>query len=61
MNELSQAAREARNQYCRDWNAANKEKRAAINRRYWEKRAARIAAERAADQKGAGDDGAGTS
>ena len=42
--KMNDAAREARNQYNREWYAANKEKRAAINKRYWEKRAARLAA-----------------
>lgn len=44
--KMNDAAREARNQYNREWYAANKEKRAAINKRYWEKRAARLAAEK---------------
>lgn len=46
MNELgmSEEARKARNRYNREWSAANKEKRSAINKRYWEKRAARLAA-----------------
>ncbi len=43
---LSDAGREARNQYNREWYAANKEKRAAINKRYWEKRAAKLSVER---------------
>ena len=43
---MTDAGREARNRYNREWYAANKEKRAAINKRYWEKRAAKLAAER---------------
>ena len=57
--ELSQAAREARRRYSRAWNAANKDKRAAINRRYWERRAERDAAAKAAAEQEA-DDGTGT-
>ena len=38
---ITDAGREARNRYNREWYAANKERRAAINKRYWEKRAAR--------------------
>ena len=45
---MTDAGREARNRYNREWYAANKEKRAAINKRYWEKRAAKLAAEKAA-------------
>lgn len=45
---MNDAGREARNRYNREWYAANKEKRAAINKRYWEKRAARLAAEKEA-------------
>lgn len=43
---MTDAGREARNRYNREWYAANKEKRAAINKRYWEKRAAKLAAEK---------------
>lgn len=45
---MSDEAREARNRYNREWSAANKDKRAAINRRYWEKRASRLAFEKEA-------------
>lgn len=45
---MNDAGREARNRYNREWYAANKEKRAAINKRYWEKRAARLATEKEA-------------
>lgn len=46
--KMNDAGREARNRYNREWYAANKEKRAAINKRYWEKRAAKLAAEKEA-------------
>ena len=35
------AAREARNRYYREYRKRNREKINAINRRYWERRAAR--------------------
>ncbi len=47
------AAREERARYQREWRAKHKEQVKAINARYWVKRAARIAQERANDQKGA--------
>ena len=43
---MTDAGRDARNRYNREWYAANKEKRAAINKRYWEKRAAKLASEK---------------
>lgn len=45
---MTNAGREARNRYNREWYAANKEKRAAINKRYWEKRATKLAVEKGA-------------
>ena len=36
---LSNEAREARNQYLREYRAKNKERIKAINKRYWEKKA----------------------
>ena len=41
--KLTDAGREARNQDNREWYAANKEKRAVINKRYWERRAEKLA------------------
>lgn len=42
--EMSEAARLARNAYKRKWNAENKDKVKAANRRYWEKKAQEAAA-----------------
>ena len=41
MSELSQAAREARNEYQRRWRARNREKTREIENRHWEKVAER--------------------
>lgn len=41
--EFSEAARQARNRYAREWRAKNKDSVRASNARYWEKRAAREA------------------
>lgn len=38
-HKLSEAAREARNAYMRDYNKRNPEKRKAYLARYWEKKA----------------------
>lgn len=38
MNELSEEARRAKREYERKWRAENREKVAASNRRYWEKK-----------------------
>jgi hypothetical protein len=38
-NKMSEAAREARNAYKRQWAKANRDKVKAANRRYWEKKA----------------------
>lgn len=43
---LDEEARKARNQYVREWRAANKQKVKEANQRYWAKRAARLAAAR---------------
>ena len=40
MNELEQKAKELQAEYHRKWRAENKEKVAAINKRYWKKKAA---------------------
>lgn len=40
MNNLSEQAREERNAYVRQWRSKNRDKVAATNKRYWEKRAA---------------------
>lgn len=39
VNELSEAARQARNAAQRAWRAKNKDKVREANRRYWEKKA----------------------
>lgn len=39
---ITEIAREAQRKYQREWRAKNKDKVAAINRRYWEKKAAAI-------------------
>lgn len=43
--ELSPQAKEARKQYQKQWRATHKDAIRERNRRYWERRAARIAAE----------------
>ena len=42
---MSEAAREARKQYKREWYARNKEKQREYTARYWERKAAEAAAE----------------
>lgn len=44
--EIKELARQEQNRYHREWNAKNPDRRREINRRYWERRAARLAAER---------------
>lgn len=44
--EKKKQAAEARNAYAREWRAKNKEKVRANNRRYWERKAERAAAEK---------------
>ena len=51
MEKISQQALEARREYQRQWRAKNPEKVKQKNDRYWEKRAARIAAEAQNEQK----------
>lgn len=46
--ELREAALNVRREYQREWRAKNKDKVAANNRRYWEKKALTMAAEREA-------------
>jgi hypothetical protein len=41
MAEMSEAAREARRAYYREWNKNNKEKVQEHQRRYWERKAAK--------------------
>ena len=43
--KLSKAARRIRNEYVRNWRANHTEKVQEANRRYWEKRAARLTAD----------------
>ena len=48
--EIQELVREERSRYAREWRARNKDKVAANNRRYWEKKAlARKAAEQEAN------------
>ena len=49
--ELSKQALDARREYQRQWRAANPDKVRERNRRYWERRAARMAAEAQDEQK----------
>lgn len=39
--ELTAEARAAKNEYMKQWRAKNKDRVRAINRRYWERRAAK--------------------
>ena len=50
MNNLNEMARIERNRDQREWNAKHKEQKAAANRKYWEKRASKLAAEKVAEQ-----------
>lgn len=43
---LSEEARVARNKYIREWREHNKDRVRETNRRYWERRAAKMAAEK---------------
>ncbi len=43
---LSEEARAARNQYIKEWRANNKDRVRETNRKYWERRAAKQAAEK---------------
>ena len=43
---LSEKARAARNQYVREWRANHKDRVRETNRKYWERRAAKQAAEK---------------
>lgn len=49
---IAEIAREAQRKYQREWRAKNKDKVAAINRRYWQKKAAAIVEQ----QKGQNDE-----
>ena len=44
--KLKELARQERNRYAREWRARNKERVRETNRRYWEKKAAKQAAEK---------------
>lgn len=48
---MSEAAKAAQKEYQKKWRAKNREKVAAINQRYWEKKAAAIAAEQSNGEK----------
>ena len=50
--ELREAAAKARREYQREWRRKNRDKVAANNRRYWEKKALAMAAEREANRDG---------
>ncbi len=43
MNELSEQAKAAQRAYYKEWRAKNKDRVREKNRRYWEKRAAKVA------------------
>lgn len=43
---MSNEAKEAKNQYHREYYRTHKEQKQAANRRYWERRAARLRAEK---------------
>ena len=45
---MTETARELRNKYVREWNAKNKDKVKATQKRYWEKKAAQAAQAQAA-------------
>lgn len=47
MNDLNDAAKEARREYKREWNRKNPDKVRAAQKRYWEKRAQQIEAAKA--------------
>ncbi len=47
--DKNDAARLERNRYMREYRAKNKDKVKAMNKKYWEKRAERNAAEKEAD------------
>ena len=51
MENLSQQALEARREYQRQWRKKNPDKVRERNRNYWERRAARMAAEAQDEQK----------
>jgi len=51
--ELSEEAKRLRREYNREWARQNKDKKNAINRAYWERKAARLAEQ----QKGGVSDG----
>lgn len=51
--ELSEEAKRLRREYNREWARQNKDKKNAINRAYWERKAARLADQ----QKGGVTDG----
>ena len=44
---MSEAAKKLRSQYNREWAKKNRERKNAINRAYWERKAARMVAEQA--------------
>jgi len=53
---LSEEARVARNQYVKEWRANNKDRVREANRKYWERRAAKLAAERGGEDYAAADE-----
>ena len=56
-NEVRELARQERNRYSREWRAKNKDRVRETNRKYWERRAAKLAAsERGEDHAAADED-----
>lgn len=49
-NSISEAAKEARNAYLREWRKKNPERVKAIEARYWEKKAEKAMQEAAKDE-----------
>ena len=49
--KMSEAARKAQNEYLREWRKRNPDKARAINRRYWQRRAERLAKEKEANHE----------
>ena len=48
---MTDKAREARNQYAREWRAKNRDRVREINRRYWEKKACEASREATEERK----------
>lgn len=48
---MDEMAREAQRQYLREWRKRNPERVREANRRYWQRRAERLAAEKEAEKR----------